>query len=135
MQCKTSLWNHSQCRIEVRGGFLYLTFCRVEPSGTSLAQVWRGFRLVGYYAGYMPDEFGRPMSQPAPIAEPNYIGNEVGIHLLIVAFLFGLYPAIAFLRGPLRRWQRRQRGLCVQCAYNLTGNVSGTCPECGRAIS
>ena len=23
--------------------------------------------------------------------------------------------------------------LCSQCGYNLTGNVSGVCPECGRA--
>ncbi|MCO6439344.1 MAG: enoyl-CoA hydratase/isomerase family protein [Phycisphaerae bacterium] len=23
---------------------------------------------------------------------------------------------------------------CTNCGYNLTGNVSGTCPECGRAI-
>jgi hypothetical protein len=24
--------------------------------------------------------------------------------------------------------------LCRQCSYNLTGNVSGRCPECGTAI-
>ena len=24
--------------------------------------------------------------------------------------------------------------LCKKCGYNLTGNVSGICPECGRAI-
>lgn len=23
---------------------------------------------------------------------------------------------------------------CPYCLYNLTGNVSGTCPECGRAV-
>ncbi len=25
-------------------------------------------------------------------------------------------------------------GLCSKCGYNLTGNVSGTCPECGEAV-
>jgi hypothetical protein len=25
-------------------------------------------------------------------------------------------------------------GICVQCGYNLTGNVSGVCPECGLTI-
>jgi hypothetical protein len=25
-------------------------------------------------------------------------------------------------------------GHCVACKYNLTGNVSGTCPECGTKI-
>jgi len=39
----------------------------------------------------------------------------------------------------LRLWRRsareRTRGLCSTCGYNLTGNVSGICPECGTAIS
>jgi len=36
-----------------------------------------------------------------------------------------------------RRWRRRFRlthGLCLTCGYNLTGNVSGRCPECGERI-
>jgi len=28
---------------------------------------------------------------------------------------------------------RRQRGQCLQCGYDLRGNVSGVCPECGGA--
>ena len=26
------------------------------------------------------------------------------------------------------------KGLCLKCGYNLTGNVSGICPECGEKI-
>jgi hypothetical protein len=26
-------------------------------------------------------------------------------------------------------------GICAKCGYNLTGNVSGICPECGSRIS
>lgn len=44
----------------------------------------------------------------------------------------GTYPLIAFVRGPLRRWRRRRKGLCVGCGYNLTGSVSGVCPEFGE---
>jgi hypothetical protein len=33
-----------------------------------------------------------------------------------------------------RRLKRqRQLGLCLKCGYNLEGNVSGVCPECGCA--
>lgn len=36
------------------------------------------------------------------------------------------------------RWQARAKriaqGYCQNCGYDLTGNVSGICPECGRAI-
>ena len=36
----------------------------------------------------------------------------------------------------LRSWweqaaHRRAAGRCVKCDYDLTGNVSGVCPECG----
>ena len=29
---------------------------------------------------------------------------------------------------------RRLPHLCSACGYDLTGNASGTCPECGRAV-
>ena len=48
--------------------------------------------------------------------------------------LFAAYPIFAFIRGPLRRWRRRRKGLCITCGYDLTGNVSGVCPECGAEI-
>lgn len=47
--------------------------------------------------------------------------------------LFGFYPVLAFFRGPIRRWRRYRKGLCSNCGYNLTGNTSGICPECGEA--
>jgi hypothetical protein len=44
---------------------------------------------------------------------------------------------IIFFR--FHRWQRIQyriqNGLCSRCEYDLTGNVSGICPECGQSIS
>ena len=51
-----------------------------------------------------------------------------------------LLPAAAPAE-QLRRWlwsnrrseRRRRGGLCLMCGYNLTGNVSGVCPECGTA--
>ncbi len=47
--------------------------------------------------------------------------------------LFAAYPTIVGVRGPLRRWRRRRRGCCTKCGYDLTGNTSGRCPECGKA--
>jgi len=47
---------------------------------------------------------------------------------------FAIYPTIAFIRGPYRRYRRRKNGLCLKCGYDLTGNVSGICPECGEQI-
>ena len=60
---------------------------------------------------------------------------KVQIPLFPMCILFAAYPAIAFIRGPLRRHRRRRKGWCIKCAYNLTGNVSGFCPECGTHIA
>ncbi len=37
-----------------------------------------------------------------------------------------------FLRN--RRARRKRGGFCQHCGYDLTGNVSGVCPECGQGI-
>ncbi len=57
---------------------------------------------------------------------------------LILPFWFltlvPLVGTIVVARAPLRSWHRRRRGCCAICAYNLTGNISGVCPECGADI-
>lgn len=52
-----------------------------------------------------------------------------------IALLFGILPLRSLIRGPLRTRYRRRRGLCLKCGYNLTGNLSGVCPECGTALA
>ena len=34
----------------------------------------------------------------------------------------------------VRRARRRARSLCPACGYNLAGNDSGVCPECGKGV-
>jgi hypothetical protein len=52
----------------------------------------------------------------------------------LLLIVLAAYPAVAFIHGPFRRYRRRRKGLCIKCAYDLTGNVSGTCPECGAEV-
>lgn len=43
-----------------------------------------------------------------------------------------VYPAVWLTGWSRRRFlSRLHRGVCVKCGYNLTGNRSGVCPECG----
>lgn len=49
-----------------------------------------------------------------------------------VSWLLVLPAALAFRRH--RERLRRGAGLCAQCAYDLRGNESGVCPECGSAL-
>jgi hypothetical protein len=39
------------------------------------------------------------------------------------------------LRKPAKRLVRIWRGACATCGYDLTGNVSGHCSECGESVS
>lgn len=62
------------------------------------------------------------------------VTTDVRLLVWPLAVAFAAYPTIAFIRGPVRRWRRQRKGQCVKCGYNLTGNVSGVCPECGEQI-
>jgi hypothetical protein len=43
-------------------------------------------------------------------------------------------PESEFVRFVRQLYDRYMKGLCLKCGYDLTGNVSGTCPECGEAV-
>lgn len=59
--------------------------------------------------------------------------SRVGVETVLPLWLPFLLAAIptAFL---LLRDRHRQLNHCRSCGYNLTGNVSGVCPECGTPI-
>jgi uncharacterized paraquat-inducible protein A len=66
-------------------------------------------------------------------------GAVPGLILILVLLLFVLWLA-ALVRAGLsarrgfRQYRgvlRQDRGLCAACGYDLTGNTSGVCPECG----
>jgi hypothetical protein len=50
-----------------------------------------------------------------------------------VVFLVTALPPIVWLLWKLLR-RRPKSGHCHKCSYDLTGNVSGVCPECGRPV-
>jgi hypothetical protein len=50
-----------------------------------------------------------------------------------VLYLLLLALPAARVAAVIRRRCRRQSGCCTHCGYNLTGNTSGVCPECGTA--
>jgi hypothetical protein len=71
---------------------------------------------------------------------PDRIGEKsIELFFIFVVFFFAFVPLWLLLRfarflgaAPARRRQQRiDTGLCAECGYSLTGNVSGKCPECG----
>jgi hypothetical protein len=60
----------------------------------------------------------------------------VAPHWMLV--LLSAVPSTAWLAAKtpaLRRHLLAARGRCQACGYDLTGNVSGVCPECGQSAT
>lgn len=79
----------------------------------------------------LPNGFAYTRREPGEydhMTAPTYIPRW---SVLAVALPFTIIPSLAFWLPPARRYRRLKQGLCVNCGYNLTGNVSGTCLECG----
>jgi hypothetical protein len=49
-------------------------------------------------------------------------------------FWLVLYPCMYVALLRIRRRPRQRHAFCPTCEYDLTGNVSGICPECGSPV-
>ncbi len=67
------------------------------------------------------------------------VPSSWSLHLMFMLYLIGFGLAIWLTRRDIRhrlRAQLAKKGIpvCIPCGYNLTGNESGVCPECGTAM-
>jgi hypothetical protein len=120
---------------------ILLSFCSVAANHDEFAycnwrdpelyldgQCWCGAPYAPsgtFLVSWLPKGIGITWSNGKHMTEPKYLPRAT---LLPVAVVLGLPLSV----GPLRRRTRKWRGCCVLCGYDLTGNESGTCPECGR---
>ena len=92
-----------------------------QMMGTWFMGAALGNLIAGLVAGYIE-------SMPLP----NLFGT-VAVIVAASGFLFLLFAIPTVIL-----WHRDRRpppGHCQNCAYDLTGNISGVCPECGTRIS
>ena len=59
------------------------------------------------------------------------VGTPCELTGLITWSLYFVIAPVLLHRLLLLRRIKRMKPLCRHCGYNLTGNVSGVCPECG----
>lgn len=53
---------------------------------------------------------------------------------LILAFVISYIVATRWVMPQVPRYVPPDHPTCIECGYNLTGNVSGVCPECGTRM-
>jgi len=142
---------------EYRDGATLLTCGRTESWGPSLVSAaillsaavflpaiskrmmrWSGVALVlwtafGYFYVYFPP--GRGF-----VVFPDrwwHMGVPMRLRLdptYSLTILLGILQAALSIYLILHSFSWHRPGFCRQCDYDLTGNVSGTCPECGSAV-
>jgi hypothetical protein len=60
------------------------------------------------------------------------IPRALSVGCLVVVGIAGGFGLMGLRRTEAAcRLERRRTGLCIRCGYNLHGNISGVCPECG----
>jgi hypothetical protein len=67
--------------------------------------------------------------------QDNYISLNLASGGFWIGALIGVPIAFCVVLRALANAQRRDRvrgGRCISCGYDLSGNVSGVCPECGE---
>ncbi|MCB9850954.1 MAG: hypothetical protein H6817_09660 [Phycisphaerales bacterium] len=59
-----------------------------------------------------------------------------GARVLIVVGVFATFPLSAAVGvfAPVAWRKRLVPGRCGRCGYDLTGNTTGVCPECGARV-
>ncbi len=75
------------------------------------------------------------IAMPLPLLTTKIITSPMGL-LGIALCLLALCPIFLFLWWRLEQLVvLERRGLfCTECGYDLTGNQSGQCPECGKKL-
>ena len=115
------LGSHNYVRLHY-GGVLWMEGY-INPR---TARGWTCHSLPGFPLPWR-QQFGLQLPTIFGGHDPPYYAS---IPLWTFLCMVGLPTAILF-------WQDRRRpepGHCRSCDYDLTGNVSGICPECGTAI-
>ena len=80
-------------------------------------------------------EIGVVSFTPGSVSIRTSPGNELSAPPWALALLAGVTPhLVRGLKAKLRD-RRRAGGLCPSCGYDLTGNVSGVCRECGKGVT
>ena len=62
-----------------------------------------------------------------------YVLGDLMIYAVFVVLVIACMADYRW-RHDCRARERREKGLCTRCGYNLAFNTSGICPECGTPV-
>ena len=76
----------------------------------------------------------RMLASPTPAAHRAFVAIALCTAAAWLAWFILERPKIVAAEQCMERQWRRAKGQCLSCGYDLAGNVSGVCPECGSSL-
>ena len=129
---------HEIVLMSVWGGDLYVGTLNYSSS-KNLGRLWpeAGFHVLTFeQLQALPVAMNIYSRWPNPLfPSPSYkLIYRVPYVLGWAALLFAILPLVWCVKWFKGR-KRAMAGKCTKCDYDLTGNTTGKCPECGTAVS
>ena len=115
--------------ILITGVLVSLSFSEQRLRRSCFEAVAAGTGLTVSYAALLLWTFTRAGTNPRGALTIAVFGLVL-VLLCLAIRVIGLW----FVRSFIRRLVVQTGSLCWTCAYDLTGNESGVCPECGTKI-
>jgi hypothetical protein len=111
---------------------------RAEQRRVILRELEKQQRLMEFLASKGDEQ----QLTPSFMENPNWITTATANQPAAVRYAVPYWPIIlvllifpaVWLMGYRRSLIRLSRGCCRGCGYDLTGNTSGVCPECGTPV-
>ncbi len=116
-------------------GWALIWFIRSDSTAVPGIFDWHiNNRVFGAASATFGCEVEGTMGVPWPAIEgmPRLHAFAVRVHHWSLAVILGLPTGLLLLKS-LRRSKQNER--CTVCKYDLKGNVSGVCPECGTQVT
>jgi len=122
--------------MQVSDGIVYMNYWNARPVEFGHV-VDRGYYMDRFY--FLPTLGSIKRTYHWGFEKPRFESmsslNATGWQLSLLVWVLVLVPMTMLLLSLLVRGRAIPKGYCLECRYNLIGNKSGTCPECGTAIT
>ena len=105
-----------------------------EPRRIAILSLIGLFSPVVFAALFLAVGFALSFVDPALPAMIYFMLGPMALLVSVGALPCGIIGILRCSYQTLRTKEAFPAHCCQQCGYNLTGNVSGVCPECGAAI-
>lgn len=110
----------------------YSSYC--PAGGIYILEYFQGTSMSNHGMHYEKNWLSRYLVYAGPGSADNAHRSS---HIIVVSIwpILGFFILLAYLlRGELMKRSNIAIDSCIQCGYDLKGNTTGLCPECGHSV-